>query len=54
MCYTHDKPGWQANVLRLVDVFVDGLRLQIAPESAGGSGSRMDELRQGDRATVTR
>jgi AcrR family transcriptional regulator len=26
MCYTHDKPGWQANVLRLVDVFVDGLR----------------------------
>jgi AcrR family transcriptional regulator len=28
MCYTHDKPGWQANVLRLVDVFVDGLRRQ--------------------------
>jgi AcrR family transcriptional regulator len=26
MCYTHDKPGWQANVLRLVDVFIDGLR----------------------------
>lgn len=26
MCYTHDGPGWQANVLRLVDVFVDGLR----------------------------
>ena len=25
MCYTHDKPGWQANVLRLIDVFVDGL-----------------------------
>jgi AcrR family transcriptional regulator len=25
MCYTQDKPGWQANVLRLVDVFVDGL-----------------------------
>ncbi len=42
MCYTHDQPGWQANVLRLVDVLVDGLRLQIAPESAGGSGSGMD------------
>jgi AcrR family transcriptional regulator len=28
MCYTHDKPGWQANVVRLVDVFVDGLRRQ--------------------------
>ncbi len=26
MCYTHDNPGWQANVLRLVDVLVDGLR----------------------------
>jgi AcrR family transcriptional regulator len=28
MCYMHDKPGWQASVLRLVDVFVDGLRRQ--------------------------
>ena len=26
LCYTHDRPGWQANVLRLVDVFIDGLR----------------------------
>ena len=26
MCYTHDQPGWQKNVLRLVDVFIDGLR----------------------------
>ncbi len=25
MCYTQERPGWQANVLRLVDVFVDGL-----------------------------
>ncbi|KAA2235660.1 TetR/AcrR family transcriptional regulator [Salinarimonas soli] len=25
MCYLHDKPGWQTSVLRLVDVFVDGL-----------------------------
>ena len=25
MCYALDKPGWQENVLRLVDVFVDGL-----------------------------
>ena len=28
MCYMHDQPGWQQTVLRLVDVFVDGLRLQ--------------------------
>jgi AcrR family transcriptional regulator len=26
MCYAHDQPGWQKNVLRLVDVFIDGLR----------------------------
>src|SRR6202049_3332339 len=25
MCYLHDQPGWQASVLRLLDVFVDGL-----------------------------
>jgi AcrR family transcriptional regulator len=28
MCYLHDQPGWQSTVLRLMDVFVDGLRLQ--------------------------
>ena len=28
MCYMHDQPGWQTSVLRLVDVFVDGLRLR--------------------------
>jgi AcrR family transcriptional regulator len=26
MCYQHDQPGWQASVLRLLDVFVDGLK----------------------------
>ncbi len=26
LCYTHDKPGWTLNVLRLVDVFLDGMR----------------------------
>src|ERR1700731_1131493 len=25
MCYAPDRPGWQARVLRLVDVFIDGL-----------------------------
>jgi AcrR family transcriptional regulator len=28
MCYKYDEPGWQASVLRLVDVFVDGLRVR--------------------------
>jgi AcrR family transcriptional regulator len=34
MCYMHDQPGWQHTVLRLLDVFVDGLRLrdsQVGP-----------------------
>src|ERR1700745_73918 len=26
MCYTHEQPGWQKSVLRLVDIFIDGLR----------------------------
>jgi AcrR family transcriptional regulator len=30
ICYTHDQPGWQKNVLRLVDIFVDGLRTRPA------------------------
>lgn len=33
LCSTHTMPGWQANVLRLVDVFVDGLVLR--PEAPG-------------------
>jgi len=28
MCYMHDQPGWQKSVMRLVDVFVDGLRVR--------------------------
>ena len=28
MCYLHDQPGWQSTVLRLMDVFVDGLRVR--------------------------
>jgi AcrR family transcriptional regulator len=28
MCYMHDQPGWQNTVMRLVDVFVDGLRVR--------------------------
>jgi AcrR family transcriptional regulator len=28
MCYLHDQPGWQSTVSRLLDVFVDGLRVR--------------------------
>jgi AcrR family transcriptional regulator len=52
MCYAHDRPGWQAKVLRLVDVFIDGLRRwpnkrrkgrarDLARDPAG-AGSRVD------------
>jgi AcrR family transcriptional regulator len=34
MCYLHDQPSWQKSVVRLLDVFVDGLRVQ---GSAGGA-----------------
>ena len=34
MCYMHDQPGWQASVLRLVEVFVDGLRLRPGAKSS--------------------
>jgi AcrR family transcriptional regulator len=32
MCYLHNQPGWQASVLRLLDVFVDGLRRDSGAE----------------------
>jgi AcrR family transcriptional regulator len=35
MCYMHDQPGWQTSVLRLVDVFVDGLQFQSDTEHRG-------------------
>jgi AcrR family transcriptional regulator len=36
MCYMHDQPGWQKSVLRLVDVFVDGVRVKRAAHVKGG------------------
>ena len=40
MCYMHDQPGWQASVMRLVDVFVDGLRVGAKIGEANGAPSR--------------
>ena len=43
MCYLHDQPGWQAGVLRLLDVLVDGLGVQIdrpATSKAGDEGAK--------------
>jgi AcrR family transcriptional regulator len=42
MCYLHDQPGWQSTVVRLMDVFVDGLRVRSGPprETATRRNSR--------------
>jgi AcrR family transcriptional regulator len=39
MCYLHDQPGWQKSVLRLVDVFVDGLRVRSAVDASKTSSA---------------
>jgi AcrR family transcriptional regulator len=41
MCYMRDQPGWQESVLRLVDVFVDGLgsRPNIRRAETGGAST---------------
>ena len=31
MCYLHDQPGWQVSVLRLLDIFIDGLAAHSRP-----------------------
>src|SRR5262249_53363221 len=28
MCLLHDQPGWQASVMRMLDVLIDGLRVK--------------------------
>jgi hypothetical protein len=40
MCYMHDQPGWQKSVIRLVDVFVDGLRVQAKADRGSKLSSR--------------
>jgi AcrR family transcriptional regulator len=35
MCHMYDQAGWQASVLRLVDVFIDGLRLRPGTRRSG-------------------
>jgi AcrR family transcriptional regulator len=41
MCYLHDQPGWQQSVIRLLDVFIDGLRVRgdaVPPAHPGERG----------------
>jgi hypothetical protein len=50
MCYMHDQPGWQSTVLRLLDVFVDGLRVQTnagrQPTSPSQRGRAKESVRR--------
>ena len=39
MCYLHDQPGWQTSVLRLLDVFVDGLLIRTSAQGASTPAS---------------
>jgi AcrR family transcriptional regulator len=40
MCYALDRPGWQAKVLRLVDVLIDGLRRRPYNATISNSGGQ--------------
>lgn len=49
MCYLHDQPGWQNSVVRLLDVFVDGLRVKGKAGDQAPRTSRRDEAAQSIR-----
>jgi hypothetical protein len=48
----HDQPGWQKSVVRLLDVFVDGLRVQTSVDKPTTSVSRRDDAKA--KASVKR
>ena len=45
MCYLHDQPGWQSTVLRLMNVFVDGLRVQPKAMPSRRAGAKKSTRR---------
>jgi AcrR family transcriptional regulator len=45
MCYLHDRPGWQNSVLKLLDVFVDGLRIRGGEAGKTPSRPRREKAR---------
>lgn len=44
MCYMHDQPGWQESVVRLLDIFVDGLR--VRPDAGSATVAHHDAAKQ--------
>jgi AcrR family transcriptional regulator len=37
MCLMHDQPGWQASVMRMLDVLIDGLRVNAGAGKAAAT-----------------
>lgn len=54
MCYMHDQPGWQETVLRLVDVFVDGLCMPTSADRRTMPMSRRGEITESVKKRPTR
>jgi AcrR family transcriptional regulator len=54
MCYIHDQPGWQTSVLRLLDVFIDGLRVQANVGSAPALVSLSSDARKSAKGQPAR
>src|SRR3979490_1184335 len=52
--YMHDQPGWQKSVMRLLDVFVDGLRVQTNIDRPTTLVSRPVDALEGARAKPRR
>jgi AcrR family transcriptional regulator len=51
MCYLHDQPGWQKTVMRLMDVFVDGLCVRVGREEQKAPASRGGDAAAGSKKT---
>src|ERR1700682_5257381 len=51
MCYMHDQPGWQKSVVRLLDVFVDGLRVQTNAKASVKKPVKLRPRQQESRHT---
>jgi AcrR family transcriptional regulator len=54
MCYLHDQPGWQNSVVRLLDVFVDGLRVRTNAGSQATRASQLDEATESTKGKPAR
>ena len=50
MCLLHDQPGWQAGVIRMLDVLVDGLRVKSGANAQPAAKSQRGK-RTRDRAS---